>query len=138
MAAHHASGPTLEPGVPSKLVAWGLLVWFAVAVFIRLAGHHLLDPGSPLIVAGFLALVVPLMALVTYPIYRRFDLAPAARPTAAALMSLPGMFLDVGLVLNANRLFPAMTPGMVVNFGAILLFGYAVVLATGFYPTGRI
>ncbi|MDX1747282.1 MAG: DUF5367 family protein [Halobacteriales archaeon] len=135
--------PTREPdgtdwgfqaGVPRKLVTWGLLVWFSVAVTIRLTGHILLNPNNPLVVAGFFALVIPLMALVTYPIYHRFDIERAARPVAAGIMSIPGMFLDVGLVVNANQIFPAMSPAMVVNFGAILLFGYAVVLLTGFYP----
>lgn len=117
-----------------KLFMWGLGVWAAVTVFIRLTGHILLDPTNPLVVAGFFALVVPLMALVTYPIYHLFHVERIARPTAAVIMSIPGMFLDVGLVLNANQIFPAMSPAMVVNFGAILLFGYAVVLLTGFYP----
>jgi hypothetical protein len=124
----------LQAGVPLKLVAWGLVVWFAVAIFIRLTGPVLLDPNEPLIVAGFFALVIPLMATVTYPIYRLFHVERHARPTAAAMLSIPGMFLDVGLVLAAGYVFPAMTTHMVVNVGAILHFGYGVVLLTGFYP----
>lgn len=138
MANDHASRFGLEPGVPAKLIAWGVGVWFAVAVLIRLAGHFLLDPNQPFIVAAFYALVIPLMVLVTYPIYRAFSITRNARPTAAAMMSIPGMFLDVGLVLGAKHAFPAMTTEMVVNFGAILLFGYAVVLVTGVYPPPRI
>lgn len=124
-----------QEGVPRKLVTWGLLVWISVALTIRLTGHILLDPNNPLVVAAFFALVVPLMALVTYPIYHLFHIGRTARPTAAAILSIPGMFLDVGLVLNANQIFPAMSQAMVVNFGAILLFGYAIVLLTGFYPS---
>lgn len=120
-----------------KLFMWGLGVWAAVTVFIRLTGHILLDPNQPLILAGFFVMVIPLMALVTYPIYRVLRVERSARPTAAAIMSIPGMFLDVGLVLGANNVFPTMTTEMVVRFGAILLFGYAVVLVTGFYPTPR-
>lgn len=134
MGAHNETILGLQQGIPQKLFAWGLVVWLNVAVFIRLAGHILLDPNNPLIVAGFFAIVVPLMALVTYPIYRIFHVDRAARPMAAAIMSIPGMFLDVGLVLNADQIFPAMSQAMVVNFGAILLFGYAVVLLTGIYP----
>ena len=135
----HSHGPGgiqqgFQEGVPRKLVIWGLLVWFSVAVTIRLTGHILLDPNNPVVVAGFFVLVIPLMALVTYPVYNFFNSERPARPIAAAIMSIPGMFLDVGLVLNANQLFPAMSQAMVVNFGAILLFGYAVVLLTGFYP----
>lgn len=119
------------------MVLWGLVVWFAVAVAIRLAGHALLSPSNPPVVFGFFVSVVPLMALVTYPIYRWFAVPPATRSAAAALMSLPGMFLDVLLVLFAETVFPEMEPGAVVNFGAILLFGYAVVLLTGFVPRER-
>ena len=49
-------------------------------------------------------------------------------------MAVPGMFLDVLLVLGAEATFPAMDGAAVVNFGAVLLFGYAVVLLTGFVP----
>lgn len=52
-------------------------------------------------------------------------------------MSLPGMFLDVLLLLFAETIFPQLSGEAVVNFGAILLFGYAIVLATGFVPRGR-
>lgn len=126
----------LDRKTVSWLLLWGLAVWAAVAAFVRLAGHHLLDPAAPLVVFGFFVAVVPLMALVTYPVYRWFDLPHGVRPVAAGVMSLPGMFLDVGLVVGADRVFPAMAPAAVVNFGAVLLFGYAVVLLTGFVPRG--
>lgn len=116
------------------LVGWGLTVWAAVAASVRLVGHHLPDPAAPLGVAGFFVAVVPLMALVTYPVYRRLDVALARRPRAAAVMAVPGMFLDVGLVAFADRLLPNLPTDAVVTFGAVLLFGYAVVLVTGFVP----
>jgi hypothetical protein len=49
-------------------------------------------------------------------------------------MSIPGLFLDVLLVRFASPIFPAMDHGAVINFAAILLFGYGVVLLTGFVP----
>lgn len=116
------------------LVLWGLAVWFAVAVLIRFAGHVLLSPANPQVVLGFFVSVIPLMGLVTYPVYWWLGLPHATRSRAAALMSLPGMFLDVLLILFAETVFPQMEIGAVVNFGAILLFGYAIVLATGFVP----
>lgn len=127
----------LDRRIRRLLVAWGLTVWFGVAVLVRLAGHVLLSPANPLLVAGFFGAAVPLMAAVTYPVYRRLGLDARTRPRAAALMSLPGMFLDVGLVLGAATAFPRMETAAVANFGAILLFGYAVVLLTGFAPRGE-
>lgn len=120
------------------LVAWGLLVWFAVALTIRVAGHVLLDPSNGLLVAGFFAAVLPLMVLVTFPVYWRLGLPSEHRPAAAAVMSIPGLLLDAVLVLNAAWLLPAMSIEAVVNFGAILLFGYAIVLLTGFVPGGEV
>lgn len=119
------------------LVAWGLLVWFAVAVTVRLAGHVLLDPSNDLLVAGFFVAVLPLIALVTYPVYWWLGLPRPRRPAAAASMSIPGLVLDTLLVLNAEWLLPAMSTDAVVNLGAILLFGYAIVLLTGFVPGPR-
>ncbi|WP_267643677.1 DUF5367 family protein [Haloarchaeobius amylolyticus] len=120
-----------------SLVLWGLTVWLVVAIMIRLVGHVLLSPATPLVVAGFFVSVVPMMALVTYPVYRWAGIPHQDRATAAALLSIPGMFLDVLLVLFAGTVFPQMEQDAVVVFGAILLFGYAVVLLTGFVPAGR-
>lgn len=116
------------------LVLWGLTVWAGVFVAIRAVGHLLLSPSAPLRVAGFFIATLPLMAAVTYPVYCRFEIEGAARPAAAGLMSVPGLVLDAGLVLNASVTFPRLGPGAIRNFGAILLFGYAVVLLTGFVP----
>lgn len=137
MSSEPTRPAVLERRTTWLLVIWGCLVWAVVALSIRLLGHVLLSPSNPLLVAGFFVSVVPLMAVVTYPVYRTFGIPHAKRGSAAALMSLPGMFLDVVLVRFAGTVFPTMEQGAVVNFGAILLFGYAVVLLTGFVPRGR-
>lgn len=120
-------------GAPG-LVLWGATVWAVVFVSFRLVGHLLLDPTTPLVVAGLFVAVFPLMAFVTYPVYRWAAIPPAKRPRAAALMSLPGLFLDAILVAFAAELLPNMSPENTVLFGSVLLFGYAVVLLTGFVP----
>ena len=119
------------------LILWGLSVWFAVAILIRLAGHVLLSPTNTLLLTAFFLSVIPLMLSVTYPVYWWLGLSTDAQRSAAALMSIPGMFLDVLLVLFAETVFPAMATEAVVHFGAILLFGYAIVLLTGFVPLRR-
>jgi hypothetical protein len=137
MHAESTERLTFERKTAGWLVLWGLFVWLVVAVSMRLVGHLLLSPTSPVLVAIFFVSVVPLMAMVTYPVYRWFGIRHEFRGSAAGLMSLPGMFLDVVLVLTAGIVFPSMEQGAVVNFGAILLFGYAIVLLTGFVPGGR-
>ena len=134
MAERRTNDRGLDRRTLGLLVGWGLLVWFAVAVAMRMVGHVMLDPGRGLVVGAFFVSVVPLMALVTYPVYRRLAIPVGHRGTAAAAMAVPGMLLDVLLVLGAEATFPAMDGATVVNFGAILLFGYAVVLITGFVP----
>jgi hypothetical protein len=119
------------------LALWGLTVWAIVAVSMRLVGHVLLSPANPALVVGFFGSVVPLMALVTYPVYRRLGIPRGRRGAAAAVLSIPGLFLDVGLVLGVETVYPLMGPGTVRNYAAVLLFGYAVVLVTGFVPGGN-
>jgi hypothetical protein len=128
---------TLERKTAGFLALWGLCVWLVVAVSARLVGHVLLSPTNPGLVAAVFVSAIPLMAIVTYPVYRWFGIPCALRGSAAALMSVSGMFLDVLLILFAESVFPSMGQGAVVNFGALLLFGYAVVLLTGFVPSGR-
>ena len=125
---------TLDRSTAPRLVGWGLFVWLVVLLAVRRVGHVLLDPANPLLVAGFFAATVPLMALVTYPVYRVLGIPRGDRPVAAIVLSLPGMALDVGVVLGAGVALPAMETASVVTFGAILLFGYAVVLLTGIVP----
>jgi len=133
------SGSSLRavpPATARYLVGWGLTVWVAVYAFVRVASDVLLSPLTPLVLGGFFVAVVPLMAAVTYPVYRRFAIPHTARPTAAVLMSMPGMMLDVGLLLSAPLSLPGLSLPALVNFGAILLFGYTVVLLTGVVPRG--
>lgn len=133
MATAEASGaPEVSRRSNGWLIGWGLVVWAGVFVTIRLVGHRLLAPDAPTVVAAFFVATVPLMAAVTYPVYLRFDIEVSRRPHAAAIMSVPGMLLDVLLVAFAGYLLPNLSTGAVINFAAILLFGYAVVLLTGF------
>jgi len=127
----------IERKTAGTLAFWGLCVWLVVAISARLVGHVLLSPASPLLVAAAFVSAIPLMAIVTYPVYHWLGLPHELRGSAAALMSIPGMFLDVILVLSAESVFPAMGQGAVINFGALLLFGYAIVLLTGFVPNGE-
>jgi hypothetical protein len=119
------------------LVIWGVSVWFSIAVLNRLAGHVLLSPANTLLLTAFFLSAIPLMISVTYPVYWWLGLSSDARRSAAVIMSIPGMFLDVLLILFAETVFPLMSTEAVVHFGAILLFGYAIVLLTGFVPLRR-
>lgn len=118
----------------SLLVGWGLTVWAVVALSMGLVGHVLLTPANPALLVTVFVSVVPLMAMVTYPVYWWLNVPLVARPVAAASMSIPGMVLDAGLLAFAQMTSLAMDPPELANFGAVLLFGYAIVLVTGFVP----
>jgi hypothetical protein len=128
---------TLGRTTAGGLALWGLTVWVVVAVSARLVGHVLLSPATPWLVAAVFAAAVPLMAAVTYPVYWRVEIPHSLRGSAAALMAVPGLFLDVLLLVFAEHALPSMGQATVVNFGALLLFGYAIVLATGIVPGRR-
>lgn len=127
---------TLDRTTLATLVGWGLLVWAAVAVSIRLVGLVVLAPATPALVAAVFVAVSPLMAVVTDPVYRLLGIAHRQRPAAAAALSVPGTGVDVLLVAFAPVAIPAMSAGAVRHFGAILPFGYAVVILTGLVPRG--
>ena len=97
-----------------------------------------LSPANTLLLTAFFLSAVPLTLSVTYPVYWWLGLSGDAQRSAAALMSIPGLFLDVLLTLFAETAFPAMATDAVVHFGAILLFGYGIVLLTGFVPLRRL
>lgn len=131
------SGVAVENSDAAFFVLWGLAVWVAVTASMRVAGHLLLDPTNPPIMLGFFVAVIPLMALVTFPVYVYRGTPLAQRPSAAIIMSVPGLFLDVFLVAFFETVFPNMPPTTAKYYGAILLFGYMVVLLTGFVPVFR-
>jgi hypothetical protein len=127
---------TIERRTAGTLVVWGLCVWFVVAISARLVGHVLSSPTTPWLVAAVFVSAIPLMTAVTYHVYHRLGIPHALRGSAAALMSIPGLSLDVLVVLSAESVLPAMGRDAVITFGALLLFGYAVVLLTGLVPGG--
>ncbi len=133
-----SSSVSLDGTTSRWLILWGLSVWLSIAILLRFTGHVLLSPTNPLLLTGFFLSVIPLMGAVTYPVYWWLGLSVDGQRSAAALMSIPGMFLDVLLVLFAGTVFPAMATEAVINLGAILLFGYATVLLTGFVPLGGV
>jgi hypothetical protein len=117
--------------------AWGFLLWLLATIVIRVTGQHLFDPDQPVIVALVFFGTVPLIAAVTIPIYdwRRVNLQD--RPTAAILMALPGLLIDILVLLLFSRVYPNL--GDTGNlFGAWLLWAYGLVLISGLLPYNRL
>jgi hypothetical protein len=112
-------------------LAAGFLVWLAGTAAMRLWGHVLFLPANPLsMVDCFLFLLIG-MPLLVYGILRSQHLPPHQYLEAIVWMAIPSMFLDVLTTYFFAPIFPNMPPSASGAFGAWLLWGYTVVLATG-------
>lgn len=87
-----------------------------------------------------LILTVPSIAVLMHLLYARKGLDGRGRVVAAVFMVLPGMLLDVVALAFFGVLYPNMGPEAAPFFGAFLLWAYALVLLTGFFPAqaGRV
>ncbi len=116
---------------------WGFLVWLLATLIVRVSGQHFLDTDEPVIVAFLFLGTIPLIAAVTIPIYDWRKVSLHDRPAAAILMSLPGILIDVVVVLMFSTVYPNL--GDVAGlFGAWLLWAYGLVLITGLLPYNRL
>lgn len=111
---------------------WGFLLWLGVTVTVRLVGHFLLNATLVLLI---FAAAVPLIAAVAYPVYSWRKLKPSQRPLAAIYAVLPGMVLDVFVLLFFSQVFPNLPSTAVVTYAAWLFWGYSLGLLTGFVPS---
>lgn len=115
-------------------VLWGFLTWFVVTTAVRIAGQFFFNPESLSLLLLTFGVAVPLIALVTYPVYSWRKVKPSERPLAVMYMVLPGMLLDVFIILLFPYVFPNLSPTVVTPFSAWLLWGYTLALLTGFIP----
>ena len=116
---------------------WGFLLWLLATIAMRVVGQHLLDPDQPVIATLMFLGTVPLIAVVTVPVYdwRRVNLQD--RPSAAILMALPGLVIDVLVLLLFSTIYPNLGDSGAL-FGAWLLWAYGLVLITGLLPYNRL
>jgi hypothetical protein len=118
-------------------VAWGFLVWAAAIVLLRLTGHYYLHPDHLYLSALTFLVTVPLIALLTWPVYDWRRVYPLDRPRAAIFLALPGMLGDIVVLLLFARVLPNLASGAWL-FGAWTLWAYVLVLITGFVSISRL
>lgn len=114
-------------------VLWGVLVWLGATTFVRLGGQWFFNGDFTMLLFAF-GIMIPLIALATYPFYRWRDVKPSERPTAALYAVLPGMILDVFVILFFPFVFPNLEPTEAAPYSAWLFWGYSLGLMTGFIP----
>ena len=112
---------------------YGFILWLAGTVLFILAGQYFLNPDSVvLIIVSFLA-AIPVVAILTYPIYSIRKLDAAARKSASVQIALPGMILNVLCVAFFANIFQNMMSEAGIYFGSLFLWIYSLVLISGLY-----
>ena len=112
---------------------YGFILWLAGTILFILAGQYFLNPESVvLIIVSFLA-TIPIVAILTYPIYSIRKLDAAARKAASVQIALPGMILNVLCIAFFANIFENMMPEAGIYFGSLFLWIYSLVLISGLY-----
>lgn len=111
---------------------YGLGLWGAGTLLLRLAGQHLFDPDSPPRLAVAFALAVPVVIAATYPVFRRRVLPRDRWLAASVAIILANAGLDALAMIFFDEVFPNLEPGALGWVGAWLLWAYALFLDVGF------
>lgn len=120
-----------------KFLMIGLVGWLAATLGFRLCGQFILTPDDETrtLVVGLL-LSAPLVLLMR-TFYRSERLQQTSERLAAAFsVAVPGMLLDALTTLFFGYVFPNMASDAGNDFGALMLWGYAVIIITGLISPG--
>jgi hypothetical protein len=121
-------------GAGTLLLA-GSVLWLVATLLVGVAGDRAFASGRPLPTVAVFVATVPAMAVVAYAVYSWLDVRDGERPRAAALLVLPGLFLDAAAVVVGDAV-GAVDGATTAEFAALTLVASAVVLLTGFVPRG--
>jgi hypothetical protein len=107
------------------------LIWLIATVVMRLWGHTFFITNSNLSMISSFLFSLTCLPLLVYAIFQWKKVPPHQRQEAAICLAIPGMLLDVVTTYCFAQAFPNVMPTADGAFGAWLLWGYAIVLATG-------
>jgi hypothetical protein len=91
-----------------KLFLYGLCIWLAATLALRVAGQRVLHPDNATRTLILFAVSFPLMALLARRLCRRFQVPREAWPAAAISFALPTLLLDP----FSSAFFPAVFPNI--------------------------
>jgi len=111
------------------LFLYGLGIWIAATLVLRVRGLRLLYPGHPVTIILLFAVSFVLMALLARRLCRASGLTPAEWPAGAISLALPTLLLDPFSSAFFAVVFPNMPPEASGVFGGWMLIccGGAVV-----------
>jgi hypothetical protein len=110
---------------------WGFLVWLGATLIFRFFGHFFFHPENALLLLLSYLLVVLVIALFTYPLYKLKGLTKEERLKAAMFIALPGMFIDTVVLVIFPDVFTNLPVQSDRYFGSWLLWAYSLILITG-------
>lgn len=111
---------------------WGFLVWLGASAIFRLTGQFFFILNSPVLLIVSYILVIPLIIVLTLPIYRWKKLNSNQQLKAAIFIALPGMLLDTIALIFFSDIFTNLKPETDRIFGSWLLWAYSLILLSGF------
>ncbi|GGB54079.1 DUF5367 domain-containing protein [Fictibacillus barbaricus] len=112
---------------------WGFLVWLSASAIFRLTGQFFFILTSPVLLIVSYILVIPLIIVLTLPIYRWKKLNSNQQLKAAIFIALPGMLLDTIVLIFFSDIFTNLKPETDRIFGSWLLWAYSLILLSGFF-----
>ncbi|SDZ39805.1 hypothetical protein SAMN05421736_111165 [Evansella caseinilytica] len=114
---------------------WGFLVWLGATCIFRFAGHVFFAPENIMLMILAYLLVIPLILVLTLPLYKWKQLNAHEKLKAAVFIALPGMLLDVIVLIYFQTVFTNLNPDVDQYFASWLLWAYSIIIVTGFMKT---
>lgn len=111
---------------------WGFLIWLGASIIFRLTGQFFFTSDSPVLLIVSYILVIPLILVLTLPIYRWKKIDSYQQLKAAIFIALPGMLLDTFVLIFFSDIFVNLKPETDRLFGSWLLWAYSMILLSGF------
>ena len=120
-----------------RLLVYGLAGWLIATATLRIAGQHILRPGSWIGVVVLLAASFGLIAWLMPRLCRRLNLRPEQWFGAVLSLWLPTLLLDPFSSAFFPVVFPNMDPSMAGVFGGWMLCCCAAAfVGVGLLPPG--
>jgi len=120
-----------------RLFLYGLVIWIAATIALRIAGQHMLHPGHVRETLILFAVSFPLMAWLVRRLSSRAHLPPEQWPAGAISIALPTLLLDPFSSAFFPVVFPNMAPEVAGVFGGWMLWCCAGALVGATIRRGR-
>jgi hypothetical protein len=105
-----------------RLLAYGLAIWLAATLALRVEGQWLLRPGNMAATLLLFAVTFPAMAWLARRLCRTFQPRREDWPAGAVSLALPTLLLDPFSSAFFPVVFPNMSPDVAGIFGGWMLW----------------